>query len=735
MACFVEVIVDLPLKEVDRPFDYQVPENLKDEISIGHQVLVPFGHQRLKGFVIALKEESEVKRVRPIYSLAHPETLFAEEMLPLIRWLASYYQSFLITAIQTIFPEVVRENSLEFIELIDEDVPLSKRAKKQASIREYLKKVGGRIPIKDVMDACDCKTRGPIDTLYKKGVIEILHKTKYRRPYREEDFLREGHLPLTSSQREALEEIEEGIKRREGETFLLHGVTGSGKTEVYLQAIDSVLKKGGGAILLVPEVSLTYQTVSRFKRRFGDEVALLHSYLSAGERFDEWLRIKRGEARVVIGARSAIFAPLSNLLLIVIDEEHEWSYKGGESPRYHAVKVARKRGEMEGVVTLLGSATPDMESYYQAESGTYRLLELKERIKRMPMPPVRTVDMRKELKGGNRTIISKYLYRSIEERLSRREQVLLFLNRRGFSNFLLCRRCGYVPRCTECDVSLTFHANPSRLYCHYCSHPYSLLDRCPQCGSRYLQYLGIGTQKVEEVVREEFPEATVARMDMDTTRKKGAHEAIIKSLFQGRIDILIGTQMIAKGHDHPNITLVGVILADTVLHFPDFRSSERTFQLLTQVAGRTGRGEKGGEVIIQTYSPDHYSIKAASDHNYSSFYSQEISLRESQEYPPFSKLINLIISSKEEGLCRDTAAKLGSLFTKHAKEGEGEIEIYGPAPATISRIRGHYRWQLLLKGSLNGDLQDVTRWIIEGFYPLLPEEVSLRVDVDPVSIV
>lgn len=736
MARYAEIIVDLPIKEVDRPFDYRVKESLQETISIGHQVLVPFGHRSIYGYVLALKGETQVERVKAIYSIVHPEPLFSEAMLPLIEWLANYYQSYLITAIQTIFPVIVKERAQELIELKEESCSLPLRATKQLAILEYLKKNRGRIPLKKVMEFCGCKTRGPIESLQKKGIIELHHRPNYRRPYKGEEFPLESPLPLHTQQKRALDQIQRGIDRKRGETFLLHGVTGSGKTEVYLQAIDYVIKMGGGAIVLVPEVALTYQTVSRFKRRFGDGVAILHSYLSAGERFDEWLRIKRGEANVVIGARSAIFAPLPNLQLVVIDEEHEWSYKEGESPRYHAVKVARQRGLEEGVVSLLGSATPDIESYYLGEKGFYHVLRLDERIHGLPMPPVTIVDMKKELKEGNRTILSSPLYRGIVKRLESKEQVLLFLNRRGFSNFLLCRRCGFVPRCKDCDVSLTFHANPDSLFCHYCNTPCPLLNRCPQCGSRYLQHLGIGTQKVEEVVKKEFPMARVERMDMDTTRKKGAHEKIIKRLFQGEIDILIGTQMIAKGHDHPNITLVGVILADTVLHFPDFRSAERTFQLLTQVAGRTGRGEKSGEVIIQTYSPEHYSIQAAKGHDYLSFYQEEIALRESQGYPPFSKLINITIISEDEGLCQETAALLGSQLLERVKgEKGGGMDLLGPAPATISRIRGKYRWQILLKGNNGEDLREMTKTILQGLYPELPEDVTVRVDVDPLSIV
>ncbi len=733
---FAAVIVDLAVKNIDHPFDYSIPDRLQQQIEVGQLVEVPFQRRRLPAYVVQLKDSPDYDRTKSIIRLLHPLPLFDEEQLPLIYWLAEYYQSLTIKAIKMLHPPVTLANEIErtvhYRGGEDSLAELSSRARKQRRVLEFLQEHQEPLLLSELLEKTGCKTRSPIRELEKKGLIEITSRQIFRQPYGEYSFERVEPHTLNRHQELALEEIAAALRGDNTHHFLLHGITGSGKTEIYLQAIKLALKKGGGAILLVPEIALTWQTVRRFKERFGSLVAVLHSQLSAGERFDEWQRIKLGRARVAIGARSAIFAPVNNLSLIILDEEHEWSYKEWDNPKYHARQVAVKRASLAGAITIFGSATPSLESYYQAQEGAYSLLQLPERIDARPLPPVRVIDMRKELKGGNRRIISQQLKEEMTHCLKKGEQVLLFLNRRGFSNFLLCRICGYVPRCENCDVSLTYHRSPERLFCHYCDLGHQLLQRCPQCGSRYLRHLGIGTQKVEEEVRTQFPEAAVARMDLDTTTRKGSHTRILESLRCRELDILIGTQMIAKGHDLPHITLVGVIIADTVLHFPDFRSAERTFQLLTQVSGRTGRGSKGGEVIVQTYSPEHYSIETAKNHDFLAFYRQEIELRREQNYPPFSRLINIIISSEREDLCRQVAEKMGQYIDD--SQGEGDYDYLGPGPATLSRLRGKYRWQIMLRGASLSSMRKACKGALDHLDSKELSPVNVSVDIDPVSI-
>jgi primosomal protein N' (replication factor Y) (superfamily II helicase) len=481
----------------------------------------------------------------------------------------------------------------------------------------------------------------------------------------------------------------------------------------------------------VPEISLTPMMVKRFYSRFGDKIAILHSSLSLGERYDEWRRIKAGEAKIAIGARSAIFAPVVNTGLIIIDEEHENTYKQGEYPYYHAREIAIKRGELLNIPVILGSATPSLESYYQASIGNYIYLSLPDRVNKDKLPLVSIVDMRKELKEGNFSIFSTLLQRAIENALKNKEQVLLFLNRRGYANFVLCRECGHVIKCKNCDISLTYHAAEGKiLRCHYCDYTQSIPDYCPACGSKYLREFGIGTERVVEEVKKFFPNASVDRMDVDTTSRKGSHSRILKKIESGETDILVGTQMIAKGHDYPNISVVGVITADTILNLPDFRSAERTFQLLTQVAGRTGRGEKAGRVFIQTYTPDHYSIKAASMHDYKAFYDNEIQLRKKIMYPPYTYLLNIIINGYDEDIVIKVASNLGLYLGKYSNY---IFELLGPSPASIKKLKGKYRWQVILKFK-----DKKNRAIIldkmEGFINKQNKDIFFNIDVDPLKV-
>ncbi len=548
----------------------------------------------------------------------------------------------------------------------------------------------------------------------------------------EKSIERTPFLIPTFQQAEALKLIEKSLEKDSSTTFLLHGVTGSGKTEVYLQSIARVLQKGKQAIVLIPEISLTPQTLERFRSRFGGRIALWHSRLSRGERFQEWMRMREGKADIVVGARSAIFAPFKNLGLIVIDEEYETSYKQTESPKYHAREVALERARLSGAAVILGTATPSLESYFQARRGKYELAELTSRIDGKIMPEVEIVDMRKELTvRGNRSIFSLRLQHSMRERLEGKEQVILFLNRRGFSTFVLCRDCGQALRCPHCDVSFTYHSKTERLRCHYCNYEEEKPEVCPKCQSRQVSYFGVGTQKVESELKRLLPEARIGRMDSDTTRRKKSHGQILGAFQKHGIDILVGTQMIAKGLDFPRVTLVGVISADTALNLADFRSSERTFQLLTQVAGRAGRGDIHGQVIIQTYNPEHYSIQAARLHDYPNFYGQEIKFRRELGYPPFSHLINVTLQSTDAGRVMKVAGKLGRILEGNKEEG---IDVLGPAPAPLARIKGKWRWQIILKGSRTGEMREILKESLSQLKEPASGRVRISLDVDPMGM-
>ncbi|MBI1930542.1 primosomal protein N' [Candidatus Poribacteria bacterium] len=614
---------------------------------------------------------------------------------------------------------------------------LSKRATKQAEVLRLLIDELDTLPIAstEITQRTDTDLT-TLRSLERKGLIQITSVQVVRNPLSLEPVPPTQPLPLNAEQAQALYAIQQVITQDRREVFLLHGVTGSGKTEVYMQAMTSVLESGKGAIVLVPEISLTPQTVSRFVGRFGARVAVLHSRLSPGERYDQWQRIKRGDADIVVGPRSAIFAPMPNLGLIVIDEEHETSYKQeAPSPLYHAREVAAKRSELANCPLILGSATPSLESFYRAQCGEYRLLSLPSRVSNIGMPAVKIVDMREELKKDNRTIFSTALRTTIEDRLSRREQVILFLNRRGYSTYVFCRTCGYVERCNNCSVSLTFHFETKQMVCHHCGDERPTSKVCPQCGSMYIRYFGLGTEQVEREVIKAFPTANIKRMDTDSTTYKDAHHKILDAFKKREIDILVGTQMIAKGLDFPNVTLVGVISADTALNLPDFRAGERAFNLLTQVAGRSGRGEAGGDVIIQTYMPEHYSIQAAQGHDYLRFYHEEIGYRKQLLYPPLSHAATITLRGKvEEEVIQAANALLGCLEQVKA-EGFPDVEIRGPVAAPLSKIMGKFRWHFLLRSECVEKLRELIRGAIEGAPPVVTAtSIDLIVDIDPISV-
>ena len=601
----------------------------------------------------------------------------------------------------------------------------AKRAAKQAQVLQYLTGAG-MVALAELRSRTGCQAE-TIKTLAKKNLIRIKENDVKRKPLSYDDIQQSSHLKLTPQQEAAFNEIKGSITNDKGDTFLLHGVTGSGKTEVYLQALAEAVKLGKRGIVLVPEIALTPQIVDRFASRFPGRVAVIHSRLSLGEQFDQWYQIIDGEYDVVIGARSAIFAPQPQLGLIIIDEEHEWTYKQDNSPRYHTRDVALKIAELTGATLVLGSATPDVSTYYRAQKGEYRLLEMPMRVtprEGAPLPQVEIVDLRQELKTGNTGIFSRLLESEIKEALKKKEQVILFFNRRGTSTFVQCRDCGHVLQCPNCYVSLNYHADNDFLLCHQCNYKKRTPKYCPECGSARIKYLGLGTQKLEQETAAAFPKARLLRWDSDSTRRKGAHKNILDTFKNGKADILIGTQMLAKGLDLPNVTLVGVVIADSDLNLPDFRAGEKTFQLISQVAGRAGRGEAGGKVIVQTYMPGHYAVQATINHDYTAFYNREIDYRKQLKNPPFSKLVKMTYIHANDTVCRNEAERMKKQLSLEAQSaGLFGMDILGPSPAFIQRLRGRYRWQIILRGidpaALLSKISLPQGWII---------------DVDPVGL-
>ncbi|WP_217585655.1 primosomal protein N' [Lentibacillus saliphilus] len=575
-------------------------------------------------------------------------------------------------------------------------------------------------------------TISPLKALVDKGLITIYRQEVYRNPVNDDQYSRTFPLILTDEQRKAIEPIQTDIAEHKHAVHLVHGVTGSGKTEIYLQAIQDVVDNGKEAIVLVPEISLTPQMVKRFKGRFGKNVAVLHSALSVGEKYDEWRRIHQKEVQVVVGARSAVFAPFERLGIIIIDEEHETTYKQEEQPRYHARDVAIYRGQYHQCPVILGSATPSLESYARAQKERYKLAVLKKRTNEQSMPQVTTVDMRQELHAGNRTMFSRMLLDNIHSRLDKNEQIVLLLNRRGYSTFVMCRDCGHVNECPHCDIALTFHKHTNRLKCHYCGYEEAVPVTCPSCDSDMIRYFGTGTQKVEEELVKLLPEARIIRMDVDTTRRKGAHERLLERFARKEADILLGTQMIAKGLDFENVTLVGVLTADAMLNLPDFRASEKTFQLLTQVSGRAGRHELPGEVIIQTYTPEHYSIELASTYQFEAFYNREMAIRKTFQYPPFVFLALLTVSHPDQIKVIQTTQQIVALLAKYTRE---ETVILGPTPSPITRIKNRFRYQCMIKYKHEPNLKTLIRKVIQQFERETTNgELMITVDMQPYQL-
>lgn len=623
----------------------------------------------------------------------------------------------------------VIKKALENAELLLEKEKTRKNATQKHRLLDFLMEIDeSEFSIKELLETHDI-TRPTINEGHKSGWLTIEEREVYRNPYAHHQFKKDTPLKLNEEQQLALDKMKVSMDQEKSDVFLLEGVTGSGKTEVYLQAIAHVLEKNQTAIMLVPEISLTPQTVTRFKKRFGDDVAVLHSGLSQGEKYDEWRKIERKEARVVVGARSAIFAPLENIGLIVIDEEHEGSYKQDETPRYHAKDLAIWRGKYHHCPVLLGSATPSLEARARAQKKVYQLLTLTERaVSKAMLPQIDIIDMKEEMKQSLTTTFSSTLLEKVKSGIAKKEQSVLMLNRRGYSSFVMCRDCGYVLPCPNCDISLTLHMDTKQMKCHYCGHEERIPYRCPVCDGDKIRYYGTGTQKVEEELKELLPEARVIRMDVDTTRRKGSHEKLLAQFGNQEADILLGTQMIAKGLDFPNVTLVGVLNADTALNLPDFRSSEKTFQLLTQVSGRAGRGEKAGEVIIQTFNPEHYAIELAKAQDYEAFYQQEMRLRHQGNYPPFYFTAQLVVSHEEEHLAAKKMYEIVAFLKKYLSEG---AILLGPTPKSVARINKRYYYQTVIKYKNEPNLSNGLKIILEESQKEIRNGLRITIDMEP----
>ncbi len=747
---YVRVIVD---RAIHRELDYSVPETLAERVGVGSRVRVPFRDKSALATVVAIPEESDAKGIRPIEAIIGEAPILSEPLLELARWIGTYYCCPIEAVMRSLLPQVIRRAEVGwkkqlFVQpgnKIDEAEieKLQRRAPRQAELLQAILKLEKPVRAADLLRQTSFDNQ-TLRALVKRGLAELREEAVVRDPHADEQFIATSNLVLNEEQTRALSEIMQALDAPEsGRPLLLHGVTGSGKTEVYLQAIRAALERGRTAIVLVPEISLTPQTVERFKGRFAeaqDDVAVLHSHLSEGERHDEWHKIHSGRARIVIGARSAVFAPLKNLGLIVVDEEHETTYKQEEAPRYHARDVAVVRAKIERCIVVLGSATPSLESYHNAVTGKYRLVTLTQRVDQNQMPLMRVVDLRQERRKGKKaSILSEKLSQAITDRLEKREQTILFLNRRGFSTSLLCSNCGEARNCPNCSVALTFHQHflqgtsarrsetmSGRLSCHLCGHTAAVPKKCPACGQDALIYYGFGTEKVESTVAQIYPKAVVRRMDADSMTRKEAYRETLRNFRSGKIDILVGTQMIAKGLHFPNVTLVGIINADLALHLPDFRAGERTFQLLTQVAGRAGRGETPGEVFVQTYTPFSPSIQFARHHDFAGYFQQELEFRERCAFPPFKHAILITVRSPHEGRAKLSAETLKRRLSDALP---AEFILGDATPAPLEKLQGQFRFHILIRGEAIMRLSRLVRGTLDKLP--FPEDVSVSVDVDP----
>ncbi len=716
---YAEVIISITHKNVDKIFNYIVPESLEADLCIGMRVIVPFGkgNKNYEGYVIGFSESLEIPfdKLKYIISIMDKYPMFSESTIMLAKFMKEKYYTTLAECLRCIMPPVAKDKVSRYVYLNrqnkDFDVLFDKcvsRGNLQSKVLNFLLEFDGT-SVNEIKMLLDINL-APITALEKKGLIRVFDR-EVKRDVLDFSYVKSTKpFNPTDEQKMAIDFVKGKLYEKEKKPVLIYGVTGSGKTEIYLQIIDEVLRNGKQAIVLVPEISLTPQTVNRFISRFGKKVSFTHSRLSIGERFDQWKKAREGEISIMIGPRSAVFTPFSKLGVIIIDEEHEHTYKSETTPKYDAREIAVEIGNITGSLTVLGSATPDIWTYYKANTGEFDLITIKNRVNKS-FPDVNIIDMRKELEKGNKSVFSNELLNAVEDNLLNNRQIILFLNRRGYSTFVSCRKCGYVMECKDCNVNFTYHLSNDRLVCHYCGKSVSNPKNCPQCGSKYIKYFGAGTQKIEEETKKLFPEARVLRMDMDTTSGKHGHENILKKFAAGEADILIGTQMIAKGLDFPNVSVVGVIAADMSLNSGDFKCAENTFQMLTQVSGRAGRSAIKGKVFIQTYNPGHYSIEFAKNNDYVSFYNYEISVRRQMMYPPFTNIFFIMFTGGDEKKIIKSLYKLLDIMVRFNKNNQ--FEHIGPAPAVVSKIKNQYRWKIIVKGVIERNLKNYVLYCLD----------------------
>ncbi|MFQ9515022.1 MAG: primosomal protein N' [Eubacterium sp.] len=720
---FANIIVDISHEKLDRPFGYIIPPQLEKSIFVGTAVMIPFGrgNREIKGYVIEITNTPsfDVSKMKNIISLAEGTVEVESQLINLAWWIKENYGSTMNQALKTVIPVKNKVRNVEkktvVLNLSEEQLQeklvtyRKKNARARVRLLEELEK-NSRISRELVIKKLNISA-STLKTMEQLGEIIIETNINYRNPIQVKP-QPEYDIVLNEQQRKVAEDIKSTMDFQKGSRInvhLIHGITGSGKTEVYMDLIDYTIKGGKSVIVLIPEIALTYQTVMRFTRRFKEKVSIINSRLSAGERYDQFERAKNGDISIMIGPRSALFTPFKNLGLIVIDEEHEGAYKSESVPKYHAIEVAQKRASDTGAAIVLGSATPSLESYYRAKKGIYTLHKLNVREKGN-LPEVSIVDMREELKNENKSIFSMELQRLIGDRLEKRQQTMLFINRRGFAGFVSCRDCGKAIKCPHCDVALKLHNN-KKLVCHYCGHTEPMPRLCPECGSKYLGGFGIGTQQIEMLIKKLFPQARVLRMDADTTSAKGSHDEILAAFANHEADILVGTQMIVKGHDFPGVTLVGVLAADMSLYASDYMATERTFQLLCQAAGRAGRGSNSGHVVIQTYAPDNYSIEAASHQDYDEFYNEEITYRQLMQYPPVANMTAIFLQSENQQELEYATNRLVEIIRKEKAEKYNELFVIGPADPPIAKINDIYRKIIYLKSSSRHNLVKLKNYI------------------------
>ena len=747
-----EIILNSNAKELNRVFDYNIPETMVYKAMVGSRVFVQFGNRKQleEGFIIGIKESSEFK-LKNIEKIVNENGL-TEEKVELAKWMARRYFCNISECIKLMLPpgtttkiieNRIKEKNENFVTIIDEEVVESDieedkfKSAKQVRILKFLLD-NGETNLADLLLFTDT-TRDAVKALEKKNYITIEKKHVERNPFFHKVERQSKKLEFTEEQQNAYNEISDKIDKNKYEEYLIYGVTGSGKTEIYLQLIEKALNNNKTSIMLVPEISLTPQTVDRFIARFGEEnIAVLHSKLSIGERFDQWNKIKSGQAKIVIGARSAIFAPVQNLGIIIIDEEHDSSYKSESTPRYNAKDVARYLCYESNIPLVLGSATPDTGSLYRTIKKQSVLLRLNKRANNAKLPEIEVVDLREELSKKNKSMLSEKLQESIKENLENKKQTILFLNRRGFSTFVMCRDCGYTAKCKNCDITLTYHKSTNKLKCHYCGYETKVITKCPECGSENIRYFGTGTQKLESEINTLFPEAKTIRMDVDTVTKKNSHEKILTDFKENKADILIGTQMVVKGHHFPNVTLVGVIAADGSLNMNDYRANEITFQILTQVAGRAGRGEDAGKVIIQTYNPDSFTIECVKQQNEEMFYNTEMRLRKQLKYPPFCDIIVIGVSSKDEQITMKVAQSLHKYLKDRVENENIGIMLYKALPAPIDKIKNKYRWRILIKCKFGEDIIDLMNNTMDKAQTIKyckNGDANISIDVNPTNMI